>query len=268
MKIWSMWDAGRANAPDMLQRCFTLWETLNPTHKLNVIERAEMEDRLADLQIDPHANRPNVNANILRLALLRDVGGCWVDATLVPFRPLDDWFTGQLDTNGFFAFSRPGDDRPVANWFLASPPGHVIAQTWLDRYAALFRHNRQQLPPYRSFKAFRAARKAKTDRLWFVRPGPGRLAKYYPYFMMHYQFDQLLQSDTDFANAWEATPKVSALPSLLTIHVCRTCQTVEEFEQQLPELLDASPVHKVDRRRPECLRIVEYAEERCLSNGG
>nr|WP_255569829.1 capsular polysaccharide synthesis protein [Actibacterium sp. 188UL27-1] len=256
-----MWDNGRASAPDMVQRCFTLWDDLNPDISLHIVERAEMEDRLSDLGLDPYAHNATVNSDLLRLDLLTRHGGCWIDATLVPFGPLDEWLTGKLDQSGFFGFARPGPDRPISSWFLVSEPDHILIRTWKEQYIELFRHQRTPLPPHRSITAFSAAQRVKKDRFWFVRPGPGRKAKYYPYFMMHYQFDYLLKNDADFATAWEKVPKVSALPSLVAGHACRASRTEGEFDAQLDSLLGVSPIYKLDRRQPACIRVVEKAEE-------
>ena len=83
----------------------------------------------------------------------------------------------------FFAFSLPGGDRPIANWFLAARPDSVVLDAlW---HACL--------------------------RFWQGRATPTRV-----YHWQQYTFDWLLRTSSAFRAAWTETPKLSAVPSFPT----------------------------------------------------
>jgi hypothetical protein len=63
-------------------------------------------------------------SDIVRMLLLKEIGGVWVDSTCFCNKPLDGWLP-EMMANGFFAFSWPAPDRMIASWFLAGN-GHSI----------------------------------------------------------------------------------------------------------------------------------------------
>ena len=66
-----------------------------------------------------------------------DDGGVWVDASVVPVKPLSQWLGDALTEAGFFAFERPGPDRPISSWFLAATPRNLIFREWWKRSASV-----------------------------------------------------------------------------------------------------------------------------------
>lgn len=62
---------------------------------------------------------PQKLSNWIRINLLDRHGDVWTDATCLCMQPLDEWIHDEA-RSGFFAFSKPGPDRLMSNWFLAS----------------------------------------------------------------------------------------------------------------------------------------------------
>lgn len=110
----------------------------------------------------------------IRIALLRQHGGVWADATAMCARPLDEWLPDRLST-GFFAFERPGPFRMLASWFLAAAPDNFIVQRW--REACI--------------------------QYW-----DGRARCDGDYFWFHEAFEALYATDPAFKDEWDATPKL------------------------------------------------------------
>ena len=176
--IWTLWLQGRSLAPPVIQHCIASWERMNPTWEVRVLDAGTV-GRYVDVGDVVDLDRQAVTAaslsDIVRLLLLREYGGVWVDASLLCTRPLDDWLDPCV-AEGFFAFSDPGPDRPVASWFLAAVEDDPLCAAWTDATADFWRG------------------RARSD----------------DYFWFHHLFAGLLDTDRSFRDRWARVPKVHA----------------------------------------------------------
>src|SRR5262249_37436294 len=123
--IWMMWLQGFAKAPCLVQRCAVSWSTHNPDWKINHLDGDNLQEYV---NVDEFVgrNRKTISiqalSNVIRINLLKQYGGLWVDATCFCCKPLDEWL-GEYTASGFFAFPDPARDRLLSSWFLASRPG-------------------------------------------------------------------------------------------------------------------------------------------------
>ena len=130
--IWTVWFQGRSNAPDLVKKCFASWEYKNPSWTFYCLDASTI-GRYIDIANMVNLNEQVVTAaslsDIIRIMLLNEYGGVWVDATLYCNKPLDDWL--DLSSHeGFFAFSRPAPDRLISSWFLACNYNNLIIKRW------------------------------------------------------------------------------------------------------------------------------------------
>lgn len=170
------WDSGFDNAPEITRSCVASWQTMNPGWKVRLWSGRPFADFPvpADIRIQHYSD-------LLRMKLLREHGGVWADATTECRVPLDHWLPLVMSHADFFAFSTPGADRPIANWFLAARPSSLILEQ-------LWRESR---------------------RFW-----EGRSTATKIYHWQQYVFDYLLRTSRSFRREWAATPQISAAPSL------------------------------------------------------
>lgn len=133
--IWTCWFQGREEAPELVRKCLQTWADRNPEWDLRVLD-AHTVSRYIDLAAHIDLTRQTVTAaslsGILRVLVLHEYGGVWVDATTFCNAPLDDWLHLAANT-GFFAFARPTEDSPLATWFLAAEPGNPLVASWAAR---------------------------------------------------------------------------------------------------------------------------------------
>lgn len=216
--IWVLWLQGMEQAPVLVRRCVESWRRRNPGWSLEVLDGSAAE-RLVDLDGILGANRPQVTrqalSDIIRIELLHEHGGVWVDATCFCCRRLDDWLPAAA-SRGFLAFRDPGPDRPVATWFLAAAAGSPIVTVWRryvrDYWSSASFTNQDRMPVKPLALAVEAllqrssCRSARFD--WLFR-AMTRL-KACPYYWFHYLFARMIREEPATAAAWGEVPAISA----------------------------------------------------------
>lgn len=162
--------------PHLVKRCIDSWKVKNPDWELRIIDAVNYRKyvKLPDLKIKKITAASL--SDILRISLLHEYGGVWVDATLYCNKPLDDWLPARM-TEGFFAFSKPHPSRLIASWFLAADQHNLIVEEW---YAAVIRY---------------WAEKNSADE----------------YFWFHHRFNRIYDSNPDFKRKWDNVEKISAI---------------------------------------------------------
>ncbi|NOD36584.1 MULTISPECIES: capsular polysaccharide synthesis protein [unclassified Ruegeria] len=135
--IWIYWNRGEKNAPEIVKHCIASWRKQNPTWEVRVLDENSV-DQATSLNHNPKELSVQSYADLLRLKLLNEYGGVWVDATTYCLSPLDQWLP-PLAQKGFFAFTWtrsdrwfiwPGIRRSLTNWFLAAEPNGDLISRW------------------------------------------------------------------------------------------------------------------------------------------
>lgn len=274
MMIYTAWFQGRDKAPDFVRRVFDLWEAFNPECRLHVVEQAEADAILAEHGISQPRITAQITSDLVRKVLLARTGGVWVDATLLPTRPLAEWLTPELKQAGFFAFRSPGDPNlTLQTWFLYAAPDHPLITAWRDlfvdylRTPRLYPTWRRALIERRLWAYWTYCRKwAARDTLWFVDPAGGRKSVFYPYAVTFYNFAWMVRSDPDLAAIWDRVPKRWAdLPHLIGA-MSRDRETPEAaFFQSAEEVLALLPVHKLNSRDGRFAALAAWVAQNRLS---
>lgn len=108
--IWMFWAQGYENAPNIIKKCRESWVKYNPDWTINVLDMENLTNFLPDFWINFSKNIDFLKSNLaaladlLRVNLLRQHGGVWVDATCFCCLSLDDWLT-EYTKQGFFALN-------------------------------------------------------------------------------------------------------------------------------------------------------------------
>lgn len=176
--IWTCWFQGLDQAPDLVRACIASWRNRNPGWELRCLDACTIA-RYIDLGEHVDLTQQEITAaslsDILRVLLLHEFGGVWVDATTFCNIPLDEWI-GPATQSGFLAFARPAEDRELASWFLAAKPGNRLLAKWAASTVSYWR-GRVRSPDY---------------------------------FWLHHQFGELIAMDHEAFADWMATPRISA----------------------------------------------------------
>src|SRR5947209_7217820 len=214
--IWTCWFQGREAAPPLVKACLRSWERKNPDWQFRCLD-AHSAALCAPVSRYIDLSTLSLTAaslsDVLRILLLHEFGGVWVDATLYCNRPLDEWLP-PLMQEGFFAFAAPGPDRPLSSWFLAAAPENYLVSTWCAQTIE-YCENRTGVEDY----------------YWF-----------------HYVFKRLCETDRRAAHAWSRVPKLSADGP----HAIQFSGAMYSPWRDAAGLIDwTTPVFKLTHRVPE-----------------
>ena len=199
--IWSYWDSGLENAPEIVRLCVASWRKFAGSAQIVVLSKDMLGGYLDPQDFPPRFEELPVQhqSDLIRLALLERYGGVWLDASVFLTRPLLDWLAAVSGEAGLFLFRRPGPDRKFSNWLIAAKQGDkfVIAlRKDLEAFFAIPRIHRGD-PRYRSGpgKAWAILVRLSSNSgflasLWTLKPLWS--TKRYPYFIFHYLGNSLL----------------------------------------------------------------------------
>lgn len=209
--IWILWLQGWHEAPPIVQSCLASWQVLNPGWEVRPIALDDVRILLDLPDFSRKSITPASFSDLVRISLLNEFGGIWVDATVLCRRPLDDWIFPLLG-EGFFAFSRPCEGRELSSWFLAvDRPAHPVVNAWHD-----------------CVRAYWGSRSQASTYFWF-----------------HSLFEELCAVDGAVKRCWQRVFKFSAVIP----HRAQSLGLDNENEDAIAELFDeASPVLKLSYR--------------------
>jgi hypothetical protein len=232
--IYALWLQGKDEAPGVVALNFARWRELNSDYRLRILDRRAAEALLLESNLPIAGLPPQALSDLVRARLLLDEGGIWVDASVFPVKPLDAWLPDNLTEAGFFAFERPGPDRPISSWFLAATPHNPILRAWWQEIKRFWSKPRGLMAgiPDDAIACVSPARAAANDE--------------YPYFWLHYLFQYLLDTHVEVAALWSTCMKVSADPPHRLQLLFANNQTPSAAE--IREAANAAPVQKLNWR--------------------
>ena len=215
--IWMLWFQGLADAPFVVKKCVDSWVRENPTWNVVVLDRNNLGDYVSLALPDEklQALSLNLQSDLIRLQILSDHGGVWADTTAFCMKPLDEWIDDYTES-GFFAFHRPGRDRMLSTWFIASAKGSPMVSRLKDRMLSLFAENTfnvtgklQRNLSYYLGKVLN--RSEATTEYWFL-PIFTKILRICPYYVVHYLCKRLVDSDPECQSIWNRMKKFDAVP--------------------------------------------------------
>ncbi len=194
--IWMYWEQGWEQAPELVKKCKKSWEKHNPKWEVRaldedtILEFFDIKNWMPNYRkkqliamtiillktfikrllrrtnptvklIKNHSIIIQHRSDIIRVALLKQYGGIWVDATLFCRKPLDEWLSPHIQQD-FFALSNPGKNLRLAggslamasSYFLVSTKNHYMIK---KLYSAVYRYWQKHLVAgqyYLIFKLF------------------------------------------------------------------------------------------------------------------
>ena len=136
--IYTFWD--KEPTPFLITACLANWRKMNPSHIVTLITYSNL-DSILDLSITPLPRNfasihPRYQADWIRLAVLLQKGGFWVDASFIMLHSLDPIHSiqQQQQTEGFQfyieKFTTLARYPILENWFIAAIPHASFIKAW------------------------------------------------------------------------------------------------------------------------------------------
>ena len=213
-KTYVFWAQGFENAPDVVQKCNNLLrKTQKPDH-LVILDESNWRNYCTipeDVIEKLSGQRRQFFADVLRIYLLAERGGVWIDATCVPTIDMAD-HVAEKAASGFFALTRIKDMNLISNWFMMAKPGSYIVRMMAAAMTQYWRtHN------------------TTVD-----------------YLVFHLIFECLFYMDSEFHATWKKTPYVSAGNAHAILLMMLDSYDEEKFWRQI----DATFIHKLTYKAP------------------
>ena len=250
-KLWILWYQGFSDAPLIVKICIESWINKNPGWDVIILNKTNINNYITLDVPKEIINRLNLNhqSDLVRLALLSKYGGVWADATTFCINPLDEWIDDYAHS-GFFAFRKPGPDRMISSWFLASERGNLVVSKFYKLFASYWINNNFKQPNKLQRKIIRGLshrlnRSEKTTKYWFS-PVVTKILRVYPYFVFHYMFERLVSIDAEAKIIWDNTYYASADGPALPYYLDLFSPITNEIKKQIDN--NPAPLYKLDWR--------------------
>ena len=196
--IYILWLQGFDNAPEIVKICLISWIEKNPSWNIVLLDETSLTNYINIEHICKSKTISKASlSDIIRITLLKQYGGLWVDATTYCTKPLDHWLTDYTAT-GFFAFNFEKDnnslpDRLISSWFLYAEKGNYIIDCW----------HKQSMQYCQDTSIIGHNDAISTKEKWLNNNHEAH------YFWFHYIFEDLYKANTQFKEIWDNSLKLS-----------------------------------------------------------
>lgn len=134
--IWMFWYD--VNIPNLIRICIERIIDLNPDYEIKLLNRYSVNDFI-DIDLD-NSKIPLANVtDLIRLKLLKQYGGVWLDASIIMNRPIDWFIDNEINNVDLICFYREvlstNITYPVVeSWFLMAPKESRYISAWLENF--------------------------------------------------------------------------------------------------------------------------------------
>lgn len=190
-RIYTYWDAGEVNAPKVVKYCMKSWRGKFGC-RLHVVSREEAIAIVTEYCPNPDKLPAQVFADLLRMAILYQFGGVWVDATVLPNGSEADIWELIEPGDRVKVFNSPTKLRPCANWMISAESNNQLIFQWLIFYSRYWANGRRPLAD--APVGYRAVVKlvSLVEPTILVSPSFDRFFQYFPYFACHFGLRYLI----------------------------------------------------------------------------
>jgi hypothetical protein len=140
--IWSYWDTD--NLPKLQKNIYERRVRLLPNYKHIVVTQKSLTEHIKrPVPKGFYDLKPQAQSDWVRLALLEQHGGCWMDIAIIINSPKDfnniyaDAIEKKADVTGFYLEHAIIPNRPLTffeSWFILAPRGSKLVKEWLRQF--------------------------------------------------------------------------------------------------------------------------------------
>ena len=140
--IWSYWDT--SDLPLLQRNIYERRSRLLPDYKHIVVNKETIPEYIKRKVPNGFYDlKPQAQSDWVRLALLEQHGGCWMDIAIIINSPKDfnniyeDAIKKGADVTGFYLEQKIIPNRPLTffeSWFILAPKGSSLIKEWLKEF--------------------------------------------------------------------------------------------------------------------------------------
>jgi hypothetical protein len=133
-QIWTFWS--NDSPPSLILACIEGWKRLHPEHKVTLLTPKTVNLYLKSIPpFDVSEVMPAHWSDWIRVAVIMERGGYWMDASTILGRPLQEILIPPSSKahENVWVFSVNSTARKVPlidNWFMAAPPHSLLITSW------------------------------------------------------------------------------------------------------------------------------------------
>lgn len=145
-KIWTYWD-NPDKIPKTVKICMEGWRKYNPDYEIILLTKTNYNKYVTipeDIAKNPNFNdNPTRFADLVRIWVLAQNGGVWVDSSIILKAPLESWlFLRPAEFSGFYIAAFTKDNLPpvIENWFFACNKDSQFVKLWKDEFSQIAKY--------------------------------------------------------------------------------------------------------------------------------
>lgn len=142
-KIWTYWE-NSDKLPKAVTLCMKSWGKHNPDYEIILLTKKNFKGYTTipeEIQKHPHFNdSPARFSDLVRLYVLAEHGGIWLDASVLVKQPFDNWlFPKYAEFAGYYMKSYTVDPKipVIESWFLAANKNSNFIKLWKQEFTAI-----------------------------------------------------------------------------------------------------------------------------------
>lgn len=148
---WLLWLQGWENAPEIVKRCRDSIKKFVKNRKIvfldeeNCIEYIDIPEDIREMYKNGIINNTHYS-DIIRLELLKEYGGLWLDSTIF----LTDYLEDYITKGSIFVFQFPenSDARTISNWLMYAHSKNILIEETLKLLYRYWRTEKKVLNYY------------------------------------------------------------------------------------------------------------------------
>ena len=180
--VWSYWD-GPSN--DLLDQSLESWKKYFKDWEIKILNKKTIKNYKLLKPKNYNQLTPTIKSDVIRLNLLYQYGGLWLDRTIIINKPIT-WLK-KYEKYSYFSFLY-NKQKAIENWFLMVPKkNNKYIKLWLDTFIDILNTD-----PYESHVAYKCKCMDGMDDT--------------KYFMIYQAYCYLLDSNKDFRKNHNSTP--------------------------------------------------------------
>jgi hypothetical protein len=131
--IWTFWDT--EELPEFIEKCIETWKFHNSDYEIIVMNMSNYNN-YTDIDVTKLRHyskwKPQLTADYIRLSVLKEHGGVWMDASIICIKPLKfeestEFFVYYKDNYGLLGnYKYP----LIESWFIASSKHNLFIEEW------------------------------------------------------------------------------------------------------------------------------------------